>query len=86
MTVEEWAKDFKSYTDELQIPRDDYKGIIAYIKDGVELLKDSIIPVRCYECIHRGTSRCALYNDYNDYYTNNPGLVSDWFCADGERR
>ena len=47
---------------------------------------DAVPVVHCYECIHRGTSRCTLTNDYNDYYTGNPGLVSGWFCADGERR
>lgn len=40
MTVEEWAKDFKAFVDELQMPRDDYKGIIAYIEDGTKLLKE----------------------------------------------
>ena len=39
MTIEEWAKDFKAFVNELQMPRDDYKGIIAYIDDGVKLLK-----------------------------------------------
>lgn len=39
MTVEEWAKDFKAYINELQMPRDDYKGIIAYVEDGAKLLK-----------------------------------------------
>lgn len=35
----EWAKEFKAFINELQIPRDDYKGIIAYIEDGAKLLK-----------------------------------------------
>ena len=39
MTIEEWAKDFKSYVNELQMPRDDYKGIMGYIDDTVALLK-----------------------------------------------
>lgn len=33
MTIEEWAKDFKSYVNALQMPRDDYKGIMSYIDD-----------------------------------------------------
>lgn len=40
MTINEWAKDFKSYVNELQIPRDDYKGIMSYIDDVSALLKE----------------------------------------------
>lgn len=40
MTIEEWAKDFKSYVNELQMIRDDYKGIMGYIDDALELLKE----------------------------------------------
>ena len=39
MTVDEWAKDFESFVNELQMPRDDYKGIIEYIDDAIALLK-----------------------------------------------
>ena len=39
MTVQEWAKEFKAFINELQMPRDDYRGIIAYIEDGAKLLK-----------------------------------------------
>ena len=46
MTVEEWAKDFKAFVDELQMPRDDYKGIIAYIEDGVKLQEPDWINVK----------------------------------------
>ena len=40
MTVNEWAKDFRSFVNELQMPRDDYKGIMEYIDDAVALLKE----------------------------------------------
>ena len=40
MTIEEWAKDFKLYVNELQIPRDDYNGIMEYIDDALVLLKE----------------------------------------------
>lgn len=40
MTIEEWAKDFKSYVNELQMPRDDYKGIIEYIDDAIVIMKE----------------------------------------------
>jgi len=39
MTIEEWAKEFKSYLVELQLFRDDYKGIIEYIDEGLSMLK-----------------------------------------------
>lgn len=40
MTIEEWAEDFKSFVNELQMPRDDYKGIMLYIDDALTLLKE----------------------------------------------
>ena len=40
MTINEWAEDFKSYVNELQMPKDDYKGIMSYIDDALELLKE----------------------------------------------
>ena len=40
MTIEEWTKDFKSYVNELDMPRDDYKGIMEYIDDVITLLKE----------------------------------------------
>ena len=40
MTIEEWAKDFKSYVNELNMPRDDYKGIMIYIDEALALLKE----------------------------------------------
>ena len=39
MTVDEWAKDFRSFVNELQMPRDDYRGIMEYIDDALALLK-----------------------------------------------
>ncbi len=40
MTINEWAKDFKSYINALDMPRDDYKGIMEYIDDAIALLKE----------------------------------------------
>lgn len=40
MTIEEWAKDFKSYVNWLDMPRDDYKGIMGYIDDAIAMLKE----------------------------------------------
>ena len=39
MTASEWEIDFKSFIGELQMPRDDCKGIMAYIEDGAKLMK-----------------------------------------------
>ncbi len=39
MTIKEWEKDFKSYVTWLDMPRDDYKGIMKYIDDAINLLK-----------------------------------------------
>lgn len=40
MTVNEWAKDFKGFVNELQMPRDDYNGIMEFIDDALALLKE----------------------------------------------
>ena len=40
MTIKECEKDFKEFIDELWMPRDDYKGIMEYIDEGVALLEE----------------------------------------------
>ena len=40
MTSIEWIEDFKSYINELDIPKDDYNGIMEYIDDGYALLTE----------------------------------------------
>ncbi len=37
--IDEWRNDFQSFINELQMPRDDYNGIMFYIDDGTKLLK-----------------------------------------------
>ena len=51
MTVNEWAKDFRSFVNELQIPKDDYNGIMEYIDDVIALLKkqEAVEPARQIE-------------------------------------
>ena len=39
MTINEWKEAFKSFVNELQMPRDDYNGIMYYIDEGAKLLK-----------------------------------------------
>ena len=64
MTIEEWAKDFREYVDGLQLPNDDYKGVMEYIDDALELLKEqeAVEPIpptdesdlwRCGNCNHQ---------------------------------
>ena len=54
MTINEWAKDFRSFINELQMPRDDYNGIMSYIDDVIALLKEQqeIVLNRCKDCIY----------------------------------
>ena len=40
MSTEEWAKDFKEYINNLPLQYDDYKGVMEYIDEGCELLKE----------------------------------------------
>ena len=40
MTSIKWIEDFKSYINELDIPKDDYNGIMEYIDDGYALLTE----------------------------------------------
>lgn len=39
MTIQGWAKDFKSYVNALGMQRDDYNGIMEYIDDALVLMK-----------------------------------------------
>lgn len=40
MTVEKWAEDFKGYINELELFRDDYNGIMEFIDEGANILKE----------------------------------------------
>lgn len=80
MAIQEWANYFKSYVNELNLHRDDYKDIMGYIDDAVALLKEQPEIVRCKDCKYWHDSiNCPLYSE---------GMLTDgnWFCADGERR
>lgn len=79
MTAEEWAEDFKSYLNELQIPRDDYYGIMEYVNEGLSLMKNQEI-VRCGECIYANISENGLITCAKFFRS------PDWFCADGKKR
>lgn len=85
MTINEWKQDFKSFINELQMPRDDYNGIMAYIDEGAELLKEQETIVRCKDC--------KYWKNKHKEYDVHPWLPcmeintsGNWFCAYGERR
>jgi hypothetical protein len=65
MTIEEWAKDFKSYVNELQMPRDDYKGIMSYIDDALALLKEQEAVEPFHKCI--GNEFSLIEDSHFDY-------------------
>ena len=74
MKIEEWAKDFKSYVNELQMPRDDYKGIMSYIDDAIALLKEQ----------EAKTGHWIEKEDYNlDTYYDCSVCGESWTMIDG---
>ena len=40
MSIKEWAKDFKEYVNNLQLQNDDCKGVMEYIDDALEIMKE----------------------------------------------
>ena len=86
MTVDEWAKDFRSFVNELKMPRDDYKGIMEYIDDALSLLKEQEAVVRCKDCKIRGNiNLCPLaYIEKTEQFT--ALCVDEWFCGSGKRK
>lgn len=49
--IEEWKNDFKGYVNALNIPRDDYNGIMEYID---ELPSAQPEHIDCGDCIESG--------------------------------
>ena len=79
MTIQEWANYFKSYVNELNLQRDDYKDVMGYIDDAIALLKEQPQIVRCKDCkFWHDSIRCQMYSEGMETGGN-------WFCADGER-
>ena len=84
MTIDEWINDFQSYINELQMPRDDYKGIMAYIDEVAELLKEQE-PTRV-ESVGYGTDMfkryrcqtCKAFFDHKYNYCPNCGRKVKW--------
>lgn len=83
--VEEWARDFMAYVDELDIARDAYKGIMEYIEDALALLREQEpvqLIVRCKNCRHYNTACCVDGCGWCEH--RNTGTNDEWYCADGE--
>ena len=76
-SIAEWQKDFREYINMLNIPRDDYKGIMEYINE-VPSAQPEII--RCKDCKYRLNHYCHHEDTYNLY------VHMDGYCSRGERR
>ena len=82
MTISEWKKDFVDYLNLLNIPRDDYKGIISYIDEIPTVEAEPII--RCKDCKHwkllessETIGTCWMFARYPS---------ADSFCDKAERK
>lgn len=78
MTVQEWAKEFKTFINELQMPRDDYKGIIAYIEDGVKLLKAQELPDVKPEKLEERTTKWLDQMTAEERLEEIAAILDDW--------
>ncbi len=74
MTINEWREDFKSYINELDIPKDDYNGIMEYIDDGYALLKEQENDIH-----HMG----LIINEYENELKKRPEIVMCKDCKHG---
>ena len=86
MTIEEWAKDFKSYVNALDMQRDDYNGIMEYIDDALILLKeqepvkpDSFMDGRVQRFACKKCGKHLLYAEWGrDNYCSKCGQEVKW--------
>jgi len=82
VAIDEWRNDFKGYVNTLNISRDDYNGIMAYIDELPSAQPENI---KCYECKHGIHSGCG------DVYICHvsPELVmehaGDFYCGYAKR-
>lgn len=81
MTINKWVEDFKSYVNELNLPNDDYKGIMEYIADGCALLKEQepVAPQKHYNKNADLLYACGKCR--NDLKPNNRNARFCWFCG-----
>ena len=82
--VEEWARDFIAYADELDIARDAYRGIMEYIDDALALLRERepMEPHVEHDCDddswYYGCGACHEAIDYKDKYCRHCGRKVKW--------
>ena len=85
--VEEWARDFIAYADELDIARDAYRGIMEYIDDALALLKEQepVKPKRVlgvlpdwYHCGVCGMDMLDTGDGYRPKYCPQCGRAVKW--------
>ena len=82
--IDEWKKDFKGYIDALDIPRDDYNGIMEYI-DEVPSVQSEII--QCKDCkfshmtINGECKYCDIWFPDEKCY-----MSGDYYCGSAEGR
>ena len=80
MTISEWKKDFKGYINELDILRDDYKSIVAYIDEVPERKIGHWIWVECVdgEGISANAWKCSECGEvHRDSYSFCPDCGAD---------
>lgn len=77
--LSEWKEDFRGYIRMLNLPRDDYKGIMAYINE----VPPAQPLIRCQDCKHHHYEKDIPYCDRIDY---GYGWQDSDFCSRAERR
>lgn len=75
--IDEWKRDFKGYIDALDIPRDDYNGIMEYI-DEVPSAQPEI--THCRDC-----AKLQIDNIFHDYWCDGKRVRLDHYCGYAER-
>ena len=82
MTINEWREDFKSYINELDMPKDDYNGIMEYIDDGYALMKEQEpVHVQKRELAHMWfwcCGSCGVAITEGDKFCRNCGKAMKW--------
>lgn len=80
MTIKEWKEDFESFVNELDMPKDDYNGIMEYIYDGYALLKEQepIEPKIRHGNWWFQCGKCKAVIEYGDKFCKECGQEAKW--------
>lgn len=69
--IDEWKNDFKGYINALNMPKDDYNGIMEYINEMPSAQPED----RC--------SECDAWNQYKNYPSAQPERKKgEWICGE----